>query len=248
MVSIKTKEQIEFMAYAGKVAYDLLNLYEKMIKPGVTTIELNNFAEEYVKDKNCILSCKGFEGYPASICTSINEEVVHGIPSYRKLKNGDIITIDLVVEYNGFMADTARTYKVGSIDKEKEKLLTYTKEALYKGLSIIKEGVKLNEVSKAIESVAIEHNLGVVRELTGHGIGCEMHEDPYVLHYASYEPSVLLVPGMVITIEPMINEGSRYIRFKAGDDWTSYTKDGKLSAQWEHTIVITEDGYEVVSK
>ena len=246
MVSIKTKEQIDYMAYAGKVAYEVLNLMEDRIKIGVTTKELNDFAESYILSKDCYPSCKGFEGYPASICTSINEEVVHGIPSNRKLKDGDIITIDLVVEYKGFMADTARTYKVGNITKECEDLLTYTKEALYKGLSVIKEGVKLNDVSKAIESIAIEHNLGVVRELTGHGIGSEMHEDPYVYNYSNNESELVLKAGMTLAVEPMFTLGKRDV-WLLEDDWTIVTQDKSPSAHFEHTIVVEKEGCRILT-
>lgn len=247
MVSIKTKDEIELMEVAGKVAYELLEYFEGVIKEGISTKELNDIAEDFAAKKNCTLSCKGYEGYPESICTSINEEVVHGIPSEKRiLKNGDIITIDLVVEYNGWMADTARTYIVGKVTEEVEDLVKYTKEALYEGLKVIKEGIKLNEVSKAIESVAKVHNLGVVRELTGHGIGKEMHEDPYVYNYSNNESELILKEGMTFAVEPMFTLGKRDV-WLLDDDWTISTQDGKPSAHFEHTIVVLKEGYKIIT-
>lgn len=248
MVSTKTEEEIKLMSYAGKVCYDLLNAIESKIVPGVRTKELDSFARTFLKERGCNPACLGYEGYPASICTSVNDSVVHEIPGSRKLKEGDIITIDLVAEYKGYMADTARTYKVGKVTKEIEDFLDYTKEALYKGLSVIKDGVKLGEVSKAIESVAKEHHLGVVRELTGHGIGKEMHEDPYVYNYENDEEDSKLVlkKGMTIAVEPMFTLGKRDV-WLMDDDWTITTQDGSVAAHYEHTIVVTEDGYKILT-
>ena len=246
MVSTKTEEELELMAYAGKVLYDLLNHMETVIKPGISTKELDSIAERFIRDRGCYPSCKGYEGFPASICASINDEVVHGIPSKRKLKEGDIITIDVVATYKGYMADTARTYKVGKVTKEVEDLLKYTKEALYKGLSVVKSGVKLNEVSKAIESVAKEHHLGIVHELTGHGIGKEMHEDPYVYNYSNNDSELILKTGMTIAVEPMFTLGKRNV-WLLDDDWTIVTQDGSPAAHYEHTIVVTDDGYKILT-
>lgn len=246
MVSTKTKEEIELMSYAGKVAYDLLNDIEKEIKPGVTTGYLNDYADKFIRERNCTPACLNYEGYPKSVCISVNEEVVHGIPGTRKLKNGDIISIDLVVNYKGYLADTARTYAVGVITKEVENLLIHTKEALYEGLSVIKEGIKLNEVCKKIEGVAIKNNLGVVRELTGHGIGREMHEDPYIPNYSNNESELILKEGMTLAIEPMFTLGKRYV-WLMDDDWTITTQDGSYAAHYEHTIVVLKDGYKILT-
>lgn len=246
MVNTKTNDEINLMSYAGKVCYDLLNELENIIKPGITTAYLDEFSESFIRSKDCLPSCKGYEGYPASICTSINDEVVHGIPSVRKLKNGDIITIDVVTSYKGYMADTARTYKVGSVSKEVSDLLKYTEEALYKGLSVIKEGVKLNEVCKAIESVAIEHNYGVIRELTGHGVGKEMHEDPYIPNYSNNESELILKEGMTLAIEPMFSLKARKV-WILDDNWTIVTQDGSPAAHYEHTIVVTKEGYKILT-
>ena len=247
MVSIKTNEQIDFMNYAGKVCYDLLELMEEKVVPGITTKELNDIAEKFIREKNCTPSFLNYEGYPASICTSINEEVVHGIPSKkRKLKDGDIIKIDVGACYNNYHADTARTYKVGKVSKEVEALMKHTKEALYKGLSVIKEGIKLNEVCASIESVAKEYNYGVIRELTGHGIGTIVHEEPYIPNYENNESEIILKEGMTLAIEPMFSLKGRKV-WILDDDWTIITQDGSPSAHYEHTVAVTKDGYKILT-
>lgn len=246
MISTKTESEISLMSYAGSVCYELLELMEDKIRPGITTKELNEIADKFIRDKGCIPSFLGYEGYPASICTSVNEEVVHGIPSNRKLKNGDIITIDVGAIYKGYHGDTARTYKVGTVPKEVSDLMKYTKEALYKGLSVIKPGIKLNEVCKAIESVAKEHKYGVIRELTGHGIGTEMHEDPYIPNYANNESELILKEGMTLAIEPMFSLKGRQV-WLLDDDWTIVTRDSSVAAHYEHTIVVTKNGYKILT-
>lgn len=246
MISIKTKEEIADMEKAGKIAYDLLNYLENIIKEGISTKEIDALSEKFVTNRGGKMECKGYEGFPASVCTSINDEVVHGIPSKRKLRKGDIITVDLVVSFNGLMADTARTYKVGAVTKEVEDLLKYTKEALYEGINKVKDGTKLNEVSKAIEAVAKEHNLGVVRELTGHGIGKEMHEDPCVFNYSNNESELILKEGMTIAIEPMFTLGKRDV-WLMDDEWTITTQDGSPAAHFEHTVVVTKEGYKILT-
>ena len=247
MISIKTDEEIADMERAGKIAFDLLNYLEKIIKPGISTKEIDSLAEKFVTNRGAIMACKGYEGFPASICTSINDEVVHGIPGMRKLKNGDIITVDLVVSFNGLMADTARTYEVGIVSDEVKDFLKYTKEALYEGISKVKEGELLNEVSTAIENVAKSHNLGVVRELTGHGIGREMHEDPYVYNYSNNESDLVLKEGMTIAIEPMFTLGKRDV-WMGEDNWTISTQDGSPAAHFEHTVLVEKDGYTILTK
>jgi methionyl aminopeptidase len=246
MISIRTDEEIADMKRAGKIAFDLLNYLENVIKEGITTKEIDTLSEKFVINRGGKMECKGYEGFPASVCTSVNEEVVHGIPGKKKLRKGDIITVDLVVSFNGMMADTARTYKVGNVSSEVDDLLTYTKEALYAGISKVKAGVKLNEISKAIEAVAKEHGLGIVRELTGHGIGKEMHEDPCVYNYSNNESELILEEGMTIAIEPMFTLGKRNV-WLMEDDWTICTQDGKQSAHYEHTVVVTKEGYEILT-
>lgn len=246
MISTKNEEEISLMSYAGQVCYDLLEYMESVIKPGVTTKELNDIADQFIRDKDCTPSSLGYEGYPASICTSINDEIVHGIPGKRKLKNGDIITIDVVACYKGYHADTARTYKVGTVNKELEDLMKYTREALYKGLSVIKEGTKLNDVCTAIESVAKEHNYGVPREIGGHGIGKTMHEDPFIPNYSNTESELILKEGMTLAVEPMFSLKGRKV-WLLEDDWTISTQDGSPVAHYEHTVAVTKDGYKILT-
>lgn len=247
MISTKSDEEIRLMEYAGNVCFELLNLMEDFIKEGTTTKEINDYADKFIRSHDCIPSELGFEGYPASICTSINDEVVHGIPGNRSLKNGDIISLDVVACYKGYHADTARTYKVGKISEDVENLMIHTKEALYKGLSVIKEGAKLNDICETIESVALSHGYGVIRELTGHGIGKEMHEDPYIPNYSNEESkNITLKCGMTLAIEPMFSLKGRKV-WLLEDDWTISTQDGSPAAHYEHTIVVTKEGYKILT-
>lgn len=248
MTSRKTEEELSYMKYAGKVTYELLELMETEVKVGVTTNQLDEIAEKFIRSHNCTPSFLNYEGFPKSICTSINEEVVHGIPSNRKLKNGDIISIDVGACYKGYHADTARTYKVGHIKKEELLLMKNTERALMKGLSVIKDGVKLNEVCKAIESVAKENGYGVIKELTGHGIGDKLHDDPYVPNYANKHSEMILKEGMTIAVEPMFALKRREVWMPYDDDWTISTQDGSVAAHYEHTVVVTKDGYEILTK
>lgn len=246
MIVIKTAEEIEKMRAAGHLNYLTREHLKKIIRPGVTTKEIDDAAGEFITSNGGIPSSKGYEGYPGNICISVNEEVVHGIGSDRMLKNGDIVSLDIVVELDGYQADACETIPVGDINKEKTYLLKHTKAALYAGLSEIKDGVKLGCVSARIESYAKKHNLGIVRELVGHGIGREMHEEPDVPNYGKYNTGVTLKKGMTLAVEPMLTAGKRYIRLKS-DDWTVVTQDGKPSAHFEHTIVVTDDGYEILT-
>lgn len=246
MVTIKTEEEIAKMKYAGKVCFDLLESFEHIVKTGVTTKELNDYAYEFIVSHKCTPSFLNYEGYPASICTSINEEVVHGIPGKRKLKYGDIISLDVGACFEGYHADTARTYKVGNVSKEVEKLMKETKRALYEGLSVVKPGIKLNDVCTAVERVAKESNFGVVRELTGHGIGTTVHEDPFIPNYSNKDSELILEVGMVLAIEPMFTLHGRKI-WVLEDDWTIVTQDSSPAAHYEHTIAVTKDGYEILT-
>lgn len=247
MISTKSDEEIRLMEYAGNVCFELLNLMEDFIKEGTTTKEINDYADKFIRSHDCIPSELGFEGYPASICTSVNDEVVHGIPGNRSLKNGDIISLDVVACYKGYHADTARTYKVGNVSKDIENLMAHTKEALYKGLSVIKEGAKLNDICETIESVANTYGYGVIRELTGHGIGKEMHEDPYIPNYSNEESkNITLKSGMTLAIEPMFSLKGRKV-WLLEDDWTISTQDGSPAAHYEHTIVVTKEGYKILT-
>ena len=246
MITIKSEYELSLMRKASKIVYETHKYVKEYIKPGITTGELNKLAHDYIISKGAYPSCLNYEGYPASICISVNEEVVHGIPGKRKLKNGDIVTLDICVCYKGYHGDSAWTYKVGEISKEKQYLLEHTEKALYAGLSKIKDGVKLGNVSSAIEDYATSHKLGVVRELVGLGIGSHLHEDPEVPNYGAKGTGITLKKGMTIAVEPMLNLGTRKV-YLLDDDWTIVTGDNKPSAHFEHTIVVTDDGYEILT-
>ena len=247
MITIRTEEEINLLRKAGEIVGETHHYLEKFIKPGITTKELDKLAYDFIISKGATPSCLGYEGYPATLCTSINEEVVHGIPSNRKLKNGDIITIDIVACYKGYHGDSAWTYAVGSIDAPKQYMMEHTEKALFEGLSMIKPGNRIGDISHAIEEYATKHHMGVVRELVGHGVGTDMHESPDVPNYGKAGTGPLLKEGMVIAVEPMLTYGSRHI-YLLDDDWTIITADGKPSAHYEHTIVVTKDGYEILTK
>lgn len=246
MVSIKSEKEIELMKHSGHINYLCHKLLEKNIKPGITTGELEKIAKDFMEANDCVSSTIGYEGYPGYLCISINDEVVHGIPGKRKLKNGDIVKLDISMIYKGYHSDSAATYPVGEISKEKAYLLEHTKKALYEGIKEVKEGCRLGNVSNAIETYAKEHNLSVVRELCGHGIGTELHEDPDVLNYGKKDTGMVLKAGMTIAIEPMLNLGERYV-YMLDDDWTICTDDGSPSAHFEHTVLVTKDGYEILT-
>ncbi len=245
MISIKSNREIELMKHAGYINYLTHQEVAKNIHPGITTKELNNIAHKFILAHDAEPSFLGFEGYPASICISVNDEVVHGIPSRRKIKEGDVVSIDIGVMYKGYHSDSANTYIVGHASKEVEGLVENTKKALYEGLSVIKDGVKINEIGKKIEDYATKNNLGVVRELVGHGVGTSVHEDPDVPNYYTKD-CTRLKSGMVIAVEPMLNLGSRHIYMET-DDWTIKTEDGLPSAHFEHTVLVTKDGYVILT-
>ena len=246
MISIKSKHEIELMKEAGMMVSKTHKYLQKYIKPGITTKDLDELAEEYIRSMGGIPTCKGYEGFPTALCTSINDEVVHGIPSNRKLKNGDIITIDMVIGYKGYQGDAAWTYAVGSISDEKKYLMEHTEKALYESIKQVKPGAHIGDISNAIEIYATKHKLGVVKELVGHGIGTEMHEDPDVPNYGKPGHGPRLKEGMVICIEPMLNLGTADIEM-LDDNWTIVTRDEKPSAHYEHTVLVTKDGYEILT-
>lgn len=247
MITIKSEHEIELMRIAGHIVYEAHQFIKPYIKEGITTEKLDKLVESFIISKGATASCKGYEGYPKAICISINEEVVHGIPGKRRLKNGDIVTLDICACYKGYHGDSAWTYAVGKIDDSKKNLMKWTEEALYKGLEQVKPGNRIGDISFAIEEYAHEHKLGVVKELTGHGIGSNLHEDPDVPNYGVKGTGPKLKPGMCIAIEPMLNLGTPNI-YLLEDDWTIITQDYKSSAHFEHTVVITEDGYEILTK
>ena len=219
---------------------------KKFIKPGITTLELDKLADNFIKSKDATPSFKGYDGFPASICTSVNQEVVHGIPGSYKLKNGDIISIDIGACYKGYHGDSAWSYPVGDISLEKQELLKYTHEALFQGLEEVKPGNRIGDISFRIEDYAKKHNLGVVKELVGHGVGTSIHEDPDVPNYGKKGTGPKLKKGMVLAIEPMLNLGSPEIVILE-DNWTIETRDYSPSAHFEHTVVVTDDGYEILT-
>jgi len=246
MINIKTPREIELMRIAGNIVYMTHQYLKPYIEEGITTIELDKLAYDFIISNNASPSFKGFGGFPGSICTSINDVVVHGIPDKTKLKNGDIIAIDIGANYKGYHGDSAWSYVVGEVSSEKKLLMEYTKLSLYEGIKEVKPGNKISDISKAIDEYATKYNLGIVRELVGHGIGSELHEDPNVPNYYESGFSPKLKEGMVIAIEPMLNLGTADV-YVSDDEWTVRTNDHKPSAHFEHTVLVTKDGYEILT-
>jgi len=246
MISIKSDHEIELLKIAGNIVYQTHQYLKPFIKEGITTLELDKLAEDFIRSKGATPSCKGYHGFPATLCTSINDEVVHGIPSKRKLKNGDIITLDICACYKGYHGDSAWTYKVGEVSLEVSQLMDETKEALFAGLAMVKPGNRIGDISNAVETVANKYHLGVVRELCGHGVGHELHEEPDIPNFGKPGKGPLIKEGMVFAVEPMLNLGSRDVCL-LDDDWTVVTYDGKPSAHFEHTVLVTKDGYQILT-
>ena len=246
MVTIKSPEEIKYMREAGKLNYQTRMYLKDFIKPGITTGELNDLADAYIREHGGIPGFLNYEGYPGSVCISVNDEVVHGIPGSRVLQEGDIVSIDIGVIMHGYHSDAAWTFPVGKISREKEYLLNHTEKALYAGLKEIKNGAKLCNISARIEQYAKKHNLSVIKELVGHGIGTSLHEEPDVPNFGKYNTGMVLRTGMTLAVEPMLNLGSRHI-YILDDDWTIVTRDGKPSAHFEATIVVTDEGYEILT-
>jgi methionyl aminopeptidase len=241
MITIKSEREIQMMHEAGKLLAACHREIAKLIKPGVTTNEIEKFVESYLAEHGATPEQKGYQGYKYATCASVNDEICHGFPSAKPLKEGDIVTIDMVVNLNGGLADSAWTYAVGEISEDVKHLLEVTNNALYRGIEQARPGNRLGGIGHAIQSYVEGEQFSVVRDFTGHGIGKTMHEDPTVLHYGKPGKGLRLKEGMVITIEPMVNAGSWHSKMD-DNDWTARTVDGKLSAQYEHTVVITKDG------
>lgn len=246
MITIKNSKEIEYMRHAGKIVGDTLALLEESIKPGITTKDLDRIAEEYIRKCNAIPSFKGYYGFPASVCTSVNEEVVHGIPGNRVLHEGDIISIDCGAILNGYHGDAARTFAVGNISKQAENLIKVTKDSFFKGIENAIVGNKLTDISAAIQKHAESHGYSVVRDYVGHGIGTAMHEEPEVPNFGRPGRGPKLIEGMVLAIEPMINVGELYVEVLS-NDWTVVTRDRKLSAHYENTVAILNNGPEILT-
>ena len=241
MIIIKSQKEIEIMREAGKIVAETHEILRSAITPGISTLELDKIAEENIRKYNAIPSFKGYGGFPGSICASINEEVVHGIPGSKIIKEGDIISIDIGACYKGYHADAAKTHAVGIISEEDRKLIEVTKESFYEGLKFAKLGCRLSDISHAIQTHVEKNNFSVVRDLVGHGVGKQLHEDPQIPNYGSPGKGPKLKEGMVLAIEPMVNAGKFHVKM-LGDGWTIVTIDSKKSAHYEHTIAITEDG------
>jgi len=246
MIVVKTLAQIDKMRQAGILVAQTLDLMERLAKPGVRTIDLDAAAEEFILSKGAIPAFKGYMGYPATLCVSVNDEVVHGIPSDRKLEEGQIVSVDVGVNCDGWYGDAARTLCIGSVSPEAQRLLDVTKEALKRGIAQAKAGNRLGDISAAVQKYAEEHGYSVVRELVGHGIGQRMHEEPQVPNFGRANTGPELKAGMVLAIEPMLNVGGCEVSFDS-DKWTVRTADGSLSAHFEHTVAITENGPEILT-
>lgn len=246
MITIKTPREIELMRVAGEIVGDTHKYLIPFLKPGITTKKIDSLARDYILSRDATPSCYHYEGYPANICISINDEVVHGIASDRKLQDGDIVTLDICACYKGYHGDSAWTYAVGEISEEAKYLMKHTEEALYAGLKEIKPGKRFGDISHGVEVCAKKYNLGIVRELGGHGVGHELHEDPYIANFGVANTGPILKEGMVFAVEPMLTLGSPDI-VQLDDGWTIETYDESLAAHFEHTVVVTKDGYEILT-
>ncbi len=251
-VTIKTQEEIEKMRVAGRLGSEVLDYITPFVKPGVSTGELDKLCHDYMVDVQGSIPAPlnyappGHAPYPKSICTSVNHQVCHGVPGDRVLKNGDVVNLDITVIKDGWHGDTSRMFMVGDVSIQAKRLIQVTYEAMWLGISKVKSGAFLGDIGHAIQKFAESHGCSVVREFCGHGIGAKFHEDPQVLHYGKAGTGLKLESGMIFTVEPMINAGRKDIR-QLGDGWTIVTKDHSLSAQWEHTVLVTDSGYEVLT-
>lgn len=246
-IIIKSESEIEKMRIAGKLAAEVLEMIEPYVVPGVTTDELDQICHDYIVDiQNAVPAPLNYRGFPKSICTSINQQICHGIPSGKKLKSGDIVNIDITVIKDGYHGDTSKMFCVGEVSQHAKRLVRITQEAMFLGIQQVKPGATLGDVGHAIQKHAESNRYSVVREFCGHGIGKNFHEEPQVLHYGKAGEGEVLEAGMILTIEPMINLGKRHMKVLA-DGWTAVTKDRSLSAQWEHTILVTQNGYEILT-
>jgi len=246
MVNIRTEREIELIAQSNRIVSETLDMINEKIKPGISTSELDKMAEEFIRAKDGRPAFKGYMGFPASLCISIDDEVVHGIPNGKILKEGQIVSVDCGVEKNGYYGDSARTFAVGKIDTKKEDLMKVTRESLQKGIEAAKEGNYVSDIGHAVQTYVESHGYSVVRDLVGHGIGTQLHEEPQVPNYGAPKQGHRLVAGMCLAIEPMINAGKKEI-VTDGDGWTVRTKDGSTSAHFEHTIAITKNGAKILS-
>jgi len=246
-VTIKTPDEIEKMRVAGRLAAEVLEMIEPHVRPGVTTDELDRICHRHiVEHQQAIPAPLNYRGFPRSICTSVNHQVCHGIPGNKTLKDGDIVNVDITVIKDGFHGDTSKMFFVGKPSVLAKRLVDITYQALWKGIETVRPGAHLGDIGHAIQGFVEAQGFSVVREYCGHGIGRSFHEDPQVLHYGTRDTGPVLQPGMCFTIEPMINAGKRHVKLLP-DGWTVVTKDRKLSAQWEHTLLVTDDGAQILT-
>ncbi len=247
MITIKSEKELIYMRDAGRVVAETFEILRDMVKPGVSTKELDTKAEDFIRSQGASPAFKGYGGFPATLCTSVNEEVVHGIPSLKKLENGDIISIDCGAVINGFVGDSALTLPVGAVSSEAQELLRVTEESLYAGIAKAVEGNRLSDISHSVQQCVESQGMSVVRDYVGHGIGSKMHEDPQIPNYGPPGRGPRLKKGMTLAIEPMVNLGTFEVR-TLSDNWTVVTLDSRLSAHFEHTIAITDDTPEILTK
>ncbi len=246
-ILIKTASEIEKMRVAGKLAAEVLEMIEAHVVPGISTDELDQICHNYiVNEQQAIPAPLNYRGFPKSICTSVNHVVCHGIPGPKKLKSGDIVNIDITVKKDGYHGDTSKMFYVGDVPTHVKRLVTITRESMFKGIEQVKPGTTLGDIGRAVQKHAESNRYSIVREFCGHGIGKNFHEEPQVMHYGRPGQGEVLKAGMIITIEPMVNIGKRHVKVLA-DGWTAVTKDRSLSAQWEHTILVTETGYDILT-
>ena len=247
MIITKSPREIALMKEAGRVVGLVFKTLEKAIKPGMSTLDIDSIVETTMLENDCIPAEKGYYGYPASACVSVNDTLIHGIPSKKIiLHEGDIVSVDIVATYKGYSADACRTFKVGTLTERAHRIVDVTKDAFFEAVKIIKPGIHLGDISETIQKYVESHGYNVVREYTGHGIGAHMHEDPAIPNYGKAATGPILTQGMTLAIEPMVLEGRKDVR-TLGDGWTVKSKDGKLTAHYENTVVVTDDGYEIIT-
>ena len=247
MIEIKSEREIQLIKEASHIVALCLETLKSQVKPGITTMELNDICEKIILENGCLPACKGYEGFPSAVCASVNEVVIHGFPSNQRLKNGDVVSIDLVASYKGYHGDSAYTYKVGEVSKDVEKLLEVTEGALYAGISKVKEGAHLGDVESAIGEYIKPYGYGILEQYTGHGIGREMHEEPAIFNFGTPGSGPVLKEGMVLCIEPMVCMGTNRVRILK-DGWSVSALDKKPTAHFEHTVVVRKDGCDILTK
>jgi len=246
-VTIKSEKQIEIMKEAGRLIAITHNELSKELKPGISTMDIDRLGDEIIRSFGCIPNFKNYNGYPASICVSVNDEVVHGIPTTNRILNeGDIVSLDAGLIYQGYHSDAARTWGIGEISAQARRLIDVTKQSFFEGIKCIKEGNHLYEISGIVQDYVESNGYSVVRDLVGHGIGTNLHEDPQIPNFRQKGRGIKLQAGMTLAIEPMVNEGAYDVEWLE-DDWTVVTRDGSLSAHYENTVLVTRDGYEILT-